>query len=89
MTTTQLIALASSPLLPVVVGVAGSIVEKVGLHFELPRMVAFGKLLESVAADIPKFLANLAALAKGAPKDPPVHIVFEKPDGTPNTDGRP
>jgi hypothetical protein len=71
LTTTQLIALLSSPLAPVVIGLIGSLVEKVGLKLELARVVAFGKMLEAVAADLPKLLSNVVALAKGEPKDPP------------------
>ena len=71
LTTTQLIALLSSPLAPIVIGLIGSLIEKVGLKLALPRVVAFGKMLEAVAADLPKLLSNVVALAKGEPKEPP------------------
>jgi hypothetical protein len=86
MTTAQLIALLSSPLAPVLAGIVGSILEKIGMAYSLPRLIAFGKMLESVAADLPKLIFNVKALAKGEPKDPPpsdpdvtVRIIPEPP----------
>lgn len=72
MTTAQLIALLSSPLAPLVIGLIGSGIEKLGLQLSWPRLVAVGKALEAIAADLPKLITNLKTVAVGKPKDPPV-----------------
>lgn len=70
MTTTQIIALLSSPLAPIIIGLIGSGIEKLGLAYKWPRVVAVGKALEAIAADLPKLLSNLKAIMSGGPKPP-------------------
>lgn len=67
MTLTTLLALASTPLAPIVVGIVGSAIEKIGLAGDWPRIVALGKVLEALAADIPKGVANIKAAITGKP----------------------
>lgn len=49
----------------VVVGFAGSAIEKIGAALKYPRVEAFGKAIESITADGPKFLENLVAVFSG------------------------
>lgn len=52
----------------VVVGLIGSVLEKAGQQFALPRLEAVGKTMEAAAADGPKIIANLVGIVKGANK---------------------
>ena len=52
----------------VVIGILGSAIEKVGMQFELPRVIAVGKVMEGIASDGPKIVANLLSIFKGAAK---------------------
>ena len=47
------------------VGIAGSAIEKIGLSLNYPRVVAVGKAIESVTADLPKFFTNLFSIFTG------------------------
>ncbi len=52
----------------VVIGAIGSALEKAGDAFSLPRLTAVGKVLEGIASDGPKVIANTWAAFKGAAK---------------------
>lgn len=67
MTLTALLALASTPLAPIVVGIVGSAIEKIGLAGNWPRVTAVGKVLEAIASDFPKAVANVKAAVTGKP----------------------
>lgn len=49
----------------VLIGIAGSAIEKAGLALENERVVNIGKAIESVTADLPKFVTNIFALFSG------------------------
>jgi hypothetical protein len=51
----------------VVAGFLGSVLEKIGVELNLPRMIAAGKAIESIAADAPKFITNIYGTFKGKP----------------------
>jgi len=67
MTVSALIALLSTPLAPIVVGIIGSAIEKIGLAGNWPRVTAVGKVLEAIASDFPKALANAKSAVTGKP----------------------
>ncbi len=48
-----------------VAGATGSLIEYVGIKFNLPRVIAFGKTVESFTADLPKFAKNIFGLFSG------------------------
>ena len=49
------------------VGIVGSALEKAGYAFNLPRLTAAGKVMEGIASDGPKVVANIIAAFKGSP----------------------
>lgn len=49
----------------VVVGIVGSAVEKVGMALNMPRVIAVGKVIESIASDLPKTISNAYGMVKG------------------------
>ncbi len=46
----------------VAVGIVGSAIEKVGVAIHYPRVEAFGQMIESITADVPKFIENVSAV---------------------------
>lgn len=65
MSLATVLALISTPAMPLLVGAFGSFVEHVGKVANRPRVEAVGRALEAVAADFPKLLANVKAVASG------------------------
>ncbi len=51
----------------VIIGLVGSGLEKVGQNLKYPRVEATGKVLEAIAADAPKIIANIWTAFKGKP----------------------
>ena len=62
------LTLAQILIVLVVIGIVGSAVEKAGLALEMPRVIAVGKVLESLAADLPKTISNVYGTFKGETK---------------------
>ncbi len=62
------LTLAQILLILVVVGIVGSAIEKAGMVLEMPRLIAVGKVLESLAADLPKTISNIYTTFAGAKK---------------------
>lgn len=50
----------------VAIGIIGSALEKAGESFDLPRLIAVGKIMEGIASDGPKVISNIAAAFKGS-----------------------
>ena len=61
-TTLDIVAVAT--LVSLVVGGVGSIIEKVGMELDHPKLQAVGKTLESIAGDLPKFITNVWSLLR-------------------------